>query len=110
LLNHIVPGTYFSGSLRDNQLLITGAERDVHVGLRNGTTDLAILYTSLVQPWQKKTMSIVILYTYISPLFFPVGKLREVGISRVLESDIPATNGVIHVMDRVLRLEATCFS
>ncbi|CAG0880024.1 unnamed protein product [Darwinula stevensoni] len=36
------------------------------------------------------------------------GKLREVNIGRVLKADIPATNGVIHAIDRILLLPSIC--
>jgi len=35
-------------------------------------------------------------------------RLREVGLSRVLRSDIPATNGVVHAIDRFMAYDDIC--
>ena len=35
-------------------------------------------------------------------------RLREVGLGRVMRSDIPATNGVVHAIDRFLAYDDVC--
>lgn len=89
---HIIPGTYYSEGLENGEWLTTlhGVGRiHVEVARLNRKSNMSLNY-----------LCIIVLISLLPHFIDKLGRVN--GEANVVESDVSATNGVVHFIDRIL--------